>query len=338
MAEINFPNDCSEKSVFRFCSKLDDLSSESHVIIDFSSMGRIEPFMMLYLAYFIWDYRQRTKDQRLTARGHKEKTYAAHMGFFKAAGLSFGNEPGEAPGSAQYIPLTILRTEEITDEAATNFTEAQQVVENRAGDLARILTRNKEGDLLDALTYSVREIIRNVIEHSESEFVAYCGQYWPMYDKVEIAIIDGGMGLENSLRQNPYISVTDNSEALQLALMPAISSKTYKGVRSRKDDPWQNSGYGLYMTSRLCRLGGNFLIVSGDHAIRLDEVGKTHIDLGHFYEGTAIRMVLDTSRLGTLSSMMEGFRKEGYEIAKEFKGAGTYKASTASQMLSKDFK
>ena len=45
-------------------------------------------------------------------------TYAAHMGFFKAFGHDFGKSPGQALGSKNYIPLTMLRTETLIRDAA----------------------------------------------------------------------------------------------------------------------------------------------------------------------------------------------------------------------------
>lgn len=179
--------------------------------------------------------------------------------------------------------------------------------------------------------------MRNVLEHSQSRSIEYCAQFWPTYNKVEIAIIDNGIGLKQSLSANPFIQVQCDSDAIQQALMPAISSKNFKGARIDRNDPWHNSGFGLYMISRICRLGGSFLICSGDHGIALNENGKQHINLGHQVKGTAVRMVLNTSKLTDLSQMLAKFRDEGYEIAKEIKGVGMYTASAASQMLSRDF-
>ncbi|MDE4586293.1 hypothetical protein HUW66_012250, partial [Staphylococcus epidermidis] len=109
--------------------------------------------------------------------------------------------------------------------------------------------------------------MRNVVEHSDSKVIEYCAQYWPSYDRVEITISDNGIGMKKSLSKNPYIEADNDSEAIQLALMPSISSKNFKGARINTRNPWHNSGFGLYMISRICKLGGSFLICSGDHAI-----------------------------------------------------------------------
>lgn len=120
--------------------------------------------------------------------------------------------------------------------------------------------------------------------------------------------------------------------------MPGISSKNYKGVRVDRNNPWHNSGYGLYMTSRLCRNGGEIYIGTGNHGILLNQQGKTHYDLNHYCKGTAIKMVLSLSKLDDLSKLLAEFRDDGYKMASQIKGIGYYTASAASQMLSRDFK
>ncbi|KAB7683161.1 hypothetical protein GBN23_02995 [Plesiomonas shigelloides] len=337
MATVKFPCNCSESEIFKFCTAVQKYAGAQEVLIDFSSMGRIEPFAMVYVAKHIRDFNRKNKTTIVKCTGHKNKGYAANMAFFRAFGLKHGREPNCKDGNESFVPFTILRIQTIVDEASKEWKDAQDIIEKRSEHLAKILSREEDGKLVDALTFSIREIMRNVFEHSQSRSIEYCAQYWPTYHKVEIAIVDNGIGLRNSLSANPFIQVQCDSDAIQQALMPAISSKNFKGARINRNDPWHNSGFGLYMISRICRLGGNFLICSGDHGISLSEHGKQHIELGHRIHGTAVRMVLNTSKLTDLSQMLSKFRDEGYEIAKEIKGVGMYTASAASQMLSRDF-
>lgn len=292
---------------------------------------------MVYVAKYIREFNRRNKNTVVSCKGHKHKDYAANMAFFRAFGLKHGREPNCVDGNDRFVPYTILRVQTIVDEATKEWEVEQNIIERRSAHLAEILAQQDNGNLVDALTFSVREIMRNVYEHSKSKSVEYCAQYWPSYNKVEIAIVDHGVGLRGSLNKNPYIEIESHSDAIQQALMPAISSKNYKGAIIDTNNPWHNSGFGLYMISRICRLGGSFLVCSGDHGVKLDEAGKEHIDLPHVCRGTAVRMVLNTSKLTELGSMLAKFRDEGYEIAKQIEGAGMYKASAASQMLSRDF-
>lgn len=338
MTRIYFPSNCTEKSIFTFCSDIEACANEDKVIIDFSLMSRVEPFTMVYVAKFIRDFNRRNKQTIVTCCGHKDKEYAANMAFFRAFGLKHGREPNCTQGNNRFVPFTILRIQTITDEAEQKWKLEQDIIEQRSEQLALILSQQSETCLVDALTFSIREIMRNVYEHSESKSIEYCAQYWPSYHKVEIAIADNGIGLRESLKTNPYIEVENDSDAIQQALMPAISSKNYKGANIDTNNPWHNSGFGLYMSSRICRLGGSFLVCSGDHSIKLNESGKEHINLNHTCSGTVVRLVLNTSKVTELSAMLAKFRDEGYEVAKQIKGVGKYTASSASQMLSRDFK
>lgn len=292
---------------------------------------------MVYVAKFIRDFNRKNKNTKVRCRGHKDKDYAANMAFFRAFGLKHGREPNCVQGNDRFVPFTILRTQTIADEATKEWEAEQEVIERRSEHLAKILSQQENGNLVDALTFSIREIMRNVVEHSYSKSIEYCAQYWPYYSKVEIAIIDNGVGLKSSLSANPHVEITSHSDAIQQALIPAISSKNYEGAIIDTNDPWHNSGFGLYMINRICRLGGSFVICSGDHGVKLDENGKEHIELPHNCNGTAVRMVLNTNRLTALSKMLAKFREDGYAIAKQIKGIGMYEASSASQMLSRDF-
>lgn len=338
MPTVKFPTQCSEQEIFDFCSEVDSHSGLDNVLIDFSFMGRIEPFTMVYVAKHIRDFNRNNSSTTVSCVGHQRKDYAANMAFFRAFGLKHGKEPNCKDGNESFVPFTILRIKTIVDEASKEWGVEQDVIERRSEHLAKILSRENSGNLVDALTFSIREIMRNVFEHSQSRSIEYCAQFWPSYNKVEIAIIDNGIGLKKSLSANPFIEVECDSDAIQQALMPAISSKNYKGARIDRNNPWHNSGFGLYMINRICRLGGSFLICSGDHGIKLDEYGKQHIDLGHNFKGTAVRMVLNTRKLIKLNEMLAQFRTDGYEIAKDIKGVGMYTASAASQMLSRDFR
>ena len=338
MSTVRFPNSCNETAIFRFCTEVVEQAGAEELLIDFSSMGRIEPFSMAYVAKNIRDFYRNNKNTSIRCVGYENKEYAANMAFFRAFGLKHGREPNCKDGNESFVPFTILRIQTIVDEASKEWKEAQDIIEKRSEHLSRILSREEKGNLVDALIFSIREIMRNVLEHSQSRSMEYCAQFWSTYNKVEIAIIDNGIGLRKSLSANPFIQIQSDSDAIQQALMPAISSKNFKGAIIDRNNPWHNSGFGLYMISRICRLGGSFLICSGDHGVALNEHGKQHIELGHQLNGTAVRMVLNTSKLTELSQMLAKFRDDGYEIAKEIKGVGMYTASAASQMLSRDFK
>ncbi len=181
----------------------------------------------------------------------------------------------------------------------------------------------------------LEKYIRNVVEHSGSEIIEYCAQYWPSKNLVEFAVLDTGHGIMHGLSANPFLNIKDERDALHLALLPGVSGKMYKGVKRRKNDEWQNSGFGLYMTSRICRNGGDFFIASNDRSVFLDSRSKK--DLECRYKGVALRLRINTSNISTYSDMLARYRDEGFAAAKKFSGQDAIEPSVASTMLARDF-
>ncbi len=334
---LYFSNNPSVDTIIDFTDRLYSLSNIDEVIIDFKNMGRVEPFGLVYLALAIREFWLNNPDTLVNYRNYHSKPYPANMGFFQAIYLNHGKKPGELNGNQNYLPISIRPIEYISQVAARTWEEEQQVIERLSSKLAQILSRNNK-QLHEVLTYSFREIIRNIYEHSYSKNFIYSAQYWPSYNKVEVAIVDCGRGIRESLSENPFMNISTDLEGIQQALMPGISGKMYEGKTIDHYDVWQNSGYGLYMLNRLCRNGGEFFIKSGSHGVYLKNNEKRHIKLNHQLHGTAIKMVIDVKSITTLNEMTRIFAEEGRVIAKQLKGVGYYNPSAASLMLSSDFK
>lgn len=184
----------------------------------------------------------------------------------------------------------------------------------------------------------MRELMRNVVEHSSADEIIFCSQYWPTKNVAEVCIIDEGVGIMRTLQKNPHIDASSDKKSLNYALMPAISGKAFKGApKPRNKSHWNNSGFGLYMTSRICRNGGSFFIASGDTGLILTS-GK---DSKKYYEtnhsGTIIRMRINTSDIPTLKNALESYKREGQEIQNQYQEIINIDPSSASLMLSEDF-
>lgn len=326
---VQMPRRLALQETVNFACDLERLPAADNYIFDFAQTGRIEPFAMLFLSSEFQRARSNRPDARFTVRNHTKCTYAAHMGFFKAFGLDFGKAPGEAAGSGTYLPITIYDTGQIRKDARNNSVAVGEFIENKSAEMAAILARSRSGHLFDVLTFSIREIIRNVVEHSEADQFGFCAQYWPQYNSVEVAIIDRGIGVRAGLRNNPYLEISNDHEAINLSLMPGISGRYYKGVYQDPNDEWANSGFGLYMTSRICREGGSFFIASGRTGLYLSEHKRRYLDTP--YSGTGLKLTLNTERLESLQAMTRRFAAEARNVPR------SVSASVASTMLSRDF-
>jgi hypothetical protein len=332
---VNVPRVLNLQNSLRFCCDLWKLPEADEYEFNFSVLSTVEPFTMAFVANEIKRFRDSKPGLRFFATNHENKTYPAHMGFFRAFGLAFGKEPGEASGSSTYIPLTILKVEDIVNQALQEYEEPGAIIERHAEKIAKVLTRCERGDLVDTLTFSIREVMRNIVEHSGSSFIEYSAQYWPTRNMVEVAILDGGNGIMYGLSPNPYLEIQTERDALHMAMLPGISGKMYKGIKRQPHNVWQNSGYGLYMTSRICRNGGDFLIASNDACLFLSADSKEDMEVNS--KGVSLRLRIDTTKIENYANMLAKFRREGAAVARELSGLDAIEPSVASTMLMRDF-
>jgi hypothetical protein len=303
--------------------------------LDFASLKFAEPFGMLYFASHLRSFRKSHDDSRFKAENYQHLGYAAHMGFFQSFGLNHGNEPGEASGSQQYVPITRLDLKKLAMEALDNYEDVRETIERVSMQLAGVLVRGDSGPLYETLSYSLREIFRNVQEHSGTDSLWYAAQYWPEKGWVELSILDEGVGIIATLSRNHHLNIVSDYDALHYALLPGVSGVAFKGGPKQAKNPWANSGYGLFMTSQLCLRGGNYAILSGRGGILLQNQEQSKLECQ--FNGTAIRLQFHVPDIQDLNGSLEKLRKKGAQIAGNMKQTANISASMSSRMLlSKD--
>jgi hypothetical protein len=335
--KIKIPATLNLPTAMLMSIELAQINDSRPIEVDFSGVGSVEPFAMLMVSSELQRAAARNKVDSFTCINHERMTYAGHMGFFKAFGYDFGKAPGEAKGGLRYLPVTILDCQALRDEANASGTEVGEIIEGNSKRLSAILCGENSGDIHDTLSYSLREIMRNVVEHSEANQIGMCAQFWPTKHKVEVAIFDRGVGLRATLSKNPHLGIESHKHALNYALMPAVSGKAFKGSRVKQKGHWANSGFGLYMTSRICRNGGSFFIASGDTGMMLTKAkeGKSYVPCS--YDGTAVRLIIKTDQIQSLTDSLKQYREDGYRIQSEYREIVSINPSAASLMLSEDF-
>ncbi len=332
---IEMPIDLNMIEAIQFCKRIEELETCDNYIYDYKYSSTFEPFGMLLVGAKVRQFYNRNKDAEHVDINFQGKSYAAHMGFFQSVYQDFGNKPGQASGSNTYVPITKIDLKVLRKHSVTSSEAIQQTIENEAVKLASILSRGNK-KLNSTLTYSLRELMRNVEEHSNSDNIWVAGQYWPSKDTVEIAILDEGIGIKRSLASNSNIVVKGDKDALLLAIEPGITRTFTKRKRRNDYDFWANSGYGLYITSSICKNGGSFVICSGSKALVInDKLNKTYDTM---FEGTAIRMRIKVSRICELSIMLKDLIAEGEKKAKLNSQNAVITASKVSSLLMNDYK
>ena len=189
---------------------------------------------------------------------------------------------GEAQPSDDYVPITRV----------TFDGDFYGTIEEKGKSLAALLKFDM--NLSRFLKYLFVEMIRNTYEHAETEELYLSAQKWKSKSMLEIAISDTGCGISNSLRK--FIPYSEKSEEglIRLACAPGVSSRS-NYLYLDENNPWRNSGYGLYLMRKLAvEYDGTFWICSGNYALQEDKDGSHLIETK--YEGTtvAIRIKTDT--------------------------------------------
>lgn len=315
------------KETLCFADELNRYTPDDKFVFDFSKMSNFDPLPMLMIGAIIKKYRSQFPDVPfcITGMNTTGKDYAGNMGFFKyiSTRLELGKMPGEAVGSMNYIPITSIKVDELQKEEYSqgNYLALGDLIEKESGRLARIVDRG-DSELHKLLTFLIREILRNTPEHAKTNTMWICGQYWPSFSLAEIAIMDEGIGIFESITQNAAHReyITDNATALQWVLKAGISEAFIPSKKQKSEDEWANSGFGLYMVSEICRyLNGSFCIISYGNYMLIDnhgvKIGKTSFD------GTAIRIRVPSKKISNAQAIISQIASQGEAEARMIKNA-----------------
>ena len=297
------------------------------VVLDFSRMTNFDPLPMLMAGAIIKRFRYQYHDNAFSISGINGKSYAGTMGFFKylSESISVGKSPGEATGSSNYIPITPISIRSLQERAFRDggSIEIGDMIERASARLSHVIDRgNKE--LHKLLTYLVREILRNTPEHAQTDEMWICGQYWPTYQLAEIAIIDEGIGVFQSITRNATHAkyIHDNRSALKWAIRAGISESFRPAYEFKPHDydVWKNSGFGLYMVSQICqKLNGSFCIISYGDALLIDNHGVAEKSTS--FHGTAIRIRVPTNNISAAQAIIDEIAAQGEVEARTIKNA-----------------
>ena len=296
----------------QICKELGNLvpPAGEDLVFDFTGYGENNPFSNLILINALRHLKKNNPDARLRGMPKSSDHYLSYIGFYKSIGIQYGKDPGEAFSTPNFVPITLIPL------LGMDF---YRIIDEKANQLAGTLQFDR--GLQELLAYIFVETIRNVYEHANTDRVFVAAQKWPTLGLVEIAISDDGCGVSGSLGK--YFS-TDPINLLRLACKPGVSARSnYRYLE--KEDPWRNSGYGLYIMKELSlAYGGSFILCSGDNAIRFytDNLGlSVEETFQTTYKGTAIGLRFRTNTENNFEKTRRRIVSEGELRAAQIKGA-----------------
>lgn len=233
--------------------------------------------------------------------------YLARMKLFDHLGVDF--EPGivEHEEAGRFIPIT-----QVTSKAQVPAVIA---------DISALLHLDGDPESLSAVQYCVSELLRNVLEHSNSPDGAFVAAHRftnKEPHRVTIAVADCGQGIRQHLGAVHAAARRSDHDALVLAMQPGIT-----GARPGPYGTADNAGAGLFITRCIAKgTGGYFLLLSGKAGYRLrrsradEEMTQLHFDgfeeprhdqyeFGEPWPGSAVSIEVRTEKIGDYDGFFE---------------------------------
>ena len=168
-----------------------------------------------------------------------------------------------------------------------------QITENLTNVLESQLPVNNQG-ILKAVSYAIGEIVDNTLRHSQSPIGGYiCAQTYPNKNKLEICIIDCGIGIveslkvENDVHKEKISKFKSDSEFIQYSIEKGVTSKT-----QQKFGETGHSGEGLFFTSEFIKENnGRMKVISDNGMLLIDsKVGIQLSETQHHWQGTIVML------------------------------------------------
>lgn len=252
--EVKVPRELSDRHLVRFFKGWNWHAYQfGELVLDLEEAEFIAPWALsLFCHYGLsiseeHDITVRVKIDPETQAG----LYAIRAGLFEV----FEAERPEAysdEGSSRIVPLTRIR------KSVDIPTFANGVI---------TLLNIGDEELEAAVKYSLVELLRNVVQHSQSASGGLAlAQYFPSTGLVELAVVDSGIGVRGALTYG-YPTLPTDLSALRLALLPHVSGTFASSAYATMKD---NAGLGLFFIKEIAtRSGGGFFIGSGDALVDL---------------------------------------------------------------------
>lgn len=286
------------------CSKDYYLKDSEDLRITFEHLEFIEPAGALLFLTTMDKIRGLKVPYGIEPINHLKRSaisYGETMGIFQQLGIS--DAPSYTSG-ATYIAPTKIKIQEVfrkLDDVGESIESYYETISDKiVGKALRLVDSEVDEGVRDLFIFVVREMIRNIFDHSQSPHYYYASQAYRANNSVEVVIADVGVGLLATIPfdvEERWFGKDTDEEAIRKALTPGISALSN---HSYAPEDYKNSGYGLALVKRIIqRTDGLFSIASGTKSITFtaEEEIINNCDIN----GTIVRMRLQLDKLESVS-------------------------------------
>lgn len=291
------------------------LEDSIELIFDFSSLNFIEPAGAIILLSTIDRLKEDDIAHKLESIENLNRdaiSYGETMGIFQKLGLSDARSFSRGPN---YIaPAKIVLTElfdSLQSQSKTIETYYDEISSDIVTKMLKDFGKDSEEEVKNLFEFVVREMIRNIFDHSQTKQFYYGSQFYPATNSVEVAIADLGVGLVKTVPfdiEESWFGQPTDEDAIKKAMIPGLSALSNHAYAP---EDYKNSGYGLALVRRIVeKTNGYFSIASGNKAITysLSEESVEDCDI----TGTLIRMRINVENLNNINfeEILEEAKKE----------------------------
>ena len=268
---------------------LDLLSNSGYekITFDLSKLKFVTPSGLCYLIASIQTLTNIIGKENfdiIMPNNNSTNNYLTRMNFLETLGLKDDNYINKNDCSNRLIELQKISMTDRCD---------WQITENLTNVLESQLPVNNQG-ILKAVSYAIGEIVDNTLRHSQSPIGGYiCAQTYPNKNKLEICIIDCGIGIveslkvENDVHKEKISKFKSDSEFIQYSIEKGVTSKT-----QQKFGETGHSGEGLFFTSEFIKENnGRMKVISDNGMLLIDsKVGIQLSETQHHWQGTIVML------------------------------------------------
>lgn len=296
------------------------LDKDSKLRISFDELEFIEPAGAVLFLSTVDKIKESQIPYEIEPIAHLKKSaisYGETMGIFQKLGIS--DAPSYNSG-ATYLAPTLVELRDVHQKLNASGESVEEYYEKISELIVKkalkLLDSNIAEDVKDLFVFVVREMIRNIFDHSEAPHFYYALQSYKASNCVEVVIADAGVGLLATIPfdcEEEWMGQNTDEEAIRRAIIPGLSAQSNHGYAP---EYYKNSGYGLALVKRIIQhTEGLFSIASGEKSVtyKLEEELVHNCDV----KGTIIRMKIQLDKLGTVN-----FQEILKEAENEAKGKG----------------
>ena len=221
----------------------------------------------------------------------------------KTSGKSFNyvTQLLETTHSPMQHHLSVIHFDNKTD----NIDELKSILTHKIIDYAENLSSEEKEDLSEYLEYMISEMMGNVISHAKSIHGGFVtAQYYAKEKKVQVVIIDGGVGFLATLSK--HFEVKDEGEAIQKALEKEV---TGSNKYSTYNNAPKHAGLGLFFLSKILEeTEGNLIIISNNTIFKYPRNTIGALDTA--FKGSVIAFEIFIDKID--NDFMTVFKRIGY--------------------------